>query len=167
MSTGFFCPGAGGSLAIADATAALASRFASSTDFVIIVIGLKAVGGIGASGLEGFKSAGATPLTGTGVFVLGLGRGTAGMIRPFLGPIGIDLAVAAASCAIFGAGGASAAATSGFDAVGGGGAFCGCVGGLGDVDELGNFTVAIGLGDRGFEAGLLPSTLAGSGGAVC
>ena len=44
-----------------------------------------------------------------------------------------------------GAGGARAAATSGFDSVGGGGPFNATSAGTGVVDELGSFTVATGF----------------------
>ena len=64
------------------------------------------------------------------------------------------------------AGGARAAATSGFDSVGGGGMFGAVAGGCGEVDELGSLTVATGLiGDCWLVEG--PTGGVGCGGGPC
>ena len=79
------------------------------------------------------------PFTGAFVFIAGLNIGIAGWIRPLFCPA----ADAGASLTAEGAGGASAAATLGFDSVGGGGPFCAIW--VLDVVELGSLTVAAGF----------------------
>ena len=77
--------------------------------------------------------------------MLGLGKGIAGIMRPLLGPVGIAFDANTAISGAVGAGGASAAVISGFDSVGGGGAFCMVGGGTGVVVALGSLTVAVGF----------------------
>lgn len=122
------CPGAGGSFAIAAATAARAARLASSMDLDFTGAGLVA----GCSGKVGTESARTTlpdaafgaPFATGAALSLGLERGMAGTMRPLFGPVGMALAECVLTCATGGAGGASAAATSGLDSTGGGGPFC-------------------------------------------
>lgn len=121
----FFCPGAGGSLAIAAATAALASRFASSSDLVGTWVGRGvadfAVIWLATGTLVELECK--APLAGALGLTAGLRIGTAGIIRPLLGALGADLAAAVTSAATVGAGGAKASEMLGFDSVGGGGPF--------------------------------------------
>ncbi len=138
----FACPGAGGNLAIAAATAALASRFASSRDLLVVCVGRGAADFVGAGACAWV---GAELLTGALGLVGGLIMGTAGMMRPLFVPVGNCLAAAGASIATVGAGGAKASATFGFDSVGGGGPFWPTAGGAGVTDEVGSLTVADGL----------------------
>lgn len=90
---------------------------------------------------------GNAPLTGTAGFVAGLWRGIAGMMRAFFGPGGGGLLIKKFSLPAGRAGGASAAAMSGFDSVGGGGGgpLTANVVEPGVVDALGNLTVAVGF----------------------
>ena len=143
----FFCPGAGGSLAIAAATAALASRFASSSDFVGTWIGRGAV-----KFPESWLVTGTlvaldckAPMAGGLGLAAGLRIGTAGRIRPLLGAVVAGLAAAGISGAIVGAGGAKASEILGFDSVGGGGPFWAAAAGACVAFVLGNLTVAAGL----------------------
>ena len=77
-------------------------------------------------------------------------------MRPLFGPAGMDFVGASPAWLITGAGGASAAAISGLDSVGGGGALSATAGGAGVFDGLGSLTVADGLaGDSGVEVGLI------------
>lgn len=73
----------------------------------------------------------------------------AGIILPLLGPVGtglVETVVDSVTAGVSGAaGGARAAATSGFDSSGGVGAFRIAAGGIGVVDVLGSLTVATGL----------------------
>ena len=77
--------------------------------------------------------------------MLGLDKGIAGIMRPLFGPVGTALDVNTAISGAVGAGGASAAATSGFDSAGGEGAFCIVGGGTGVEVVLGSLTVAVGF----------------------
>ena len=79
------------------------------------------------------------------VLVLGLGKGIAGIMRPLFGPVGTAFDANILVSDTVGAGGANAAATSGFDSVGGGGAFCNAGGGTGVEVVLGSLTVAVGF----------------------
>lgn len=137
-------------MAIAAATAARASLFASSIDLVPTCDGR--VAAVGST--EAFVEVVCTalpeddcngPLTGRRIFRAGLGRGMAGMILPLLGPAGTGLVKAIVASVAAGAGGASAAATSGLDSFGGVGAFRVGAEGLGVAVALGSLTVATGL----------------------
>ena len=95
---------------MAAATAALASRFASSSDFVGTWLGR------GAGDFAGVWLATGTlvefgckaPLVGALGLTVGLRNGTAGMIRPLLGALVVEMAAAGVSAANIGAGGAKA-----------------------------------------------------------
>ena len=138
----FACPGAGGNLAIAAATAALASRFASSRDLLVVCVGRGATDLVGAGACAWVD---AEPLTTAFDLVWGLIMGTAGMMRPLFVPVCTCLAGAGASIATGGAGGAKASATFGLDSVGGGGPLWPTAGGAGVTDEMGSLTVAAGF----------------------
>ena len=139
---------------MAAATAALASRFASSRDFVGIWVGRGAARFADASACACLVRGASlavfdceVPLTGALGLAAGLMMGTAGMIRPLFGTVCAGLAAVGASLATVGAGGAKASATLGFDSVGGGGQFW-VTTGAGVVDELGSLTVAAGFSIR-------------------
>lgn len=110
---------------MAAATAARASRLASSSDVVGACVGRGGtnVAGVAASGAAFAVLDGAVPLAMTLGLAAGLSIGIAGMMRPLFWPLSACLAAAGTSLAAEGAEGASAAATSGFDSVGGGGPF--------------------------------------------
>lgn len=141
-------------MAIAAATAALASRFASSSDLVETTWVERAGSSFAAvcafSGAEFPKVPWELPLTGKCDLIAGLRRGIAGMIRPFFGPVGTGFADTEFSLFSKGAGGARAAATSGFVSVGGGGGALRGTAGSGVVDALGNLTVATGFSGVSF-----------------
>ena len=128
---------------MAAATAALASRFASSRDLVATAVGRGASFAGAWAALVGLDCR--LPLTGTEGLAAGLKRGIAGTIRPDLGPIGTDLAAVGSSAVTAVTGGANASTTFGFDSIGGGGPFVAFVGGAGVVAVLGNLTVATGF----------------------
>ena len=126
---------------MAAATAALASRFASSSDCVATWVGRGAATFAGMLVELDCKA----PLTGALGLTAGLRMGTAGIIRPLFGALIAGLAVVGTSAASVGAGGAKASETLGFDSVGGGGPFWAGTAGAGVGFELGSLTVAVGF----------------------
>ena len=115
-----------------------------NTSFVLVASDTGLGTGFGMTGSP-FSCCWDAPLTGTTGLTAGLIRGTAGMIRPLLVALTAGRSEAGDSCVTAGAGGARAAATSGFDSVGGGGPLDAFTGSSGEIDELGRLTVALGL----------------------